>query len=88
MNFRPKGGNYKFNKVSIDSFIEMHIEANPGTDTKQLRKDLIHFRQLKTEGVKCTCGNDIWIIGSAISGTGCFTCITKETDCSDDYEIE
>lgn len=80
--------NFKFKIVSIDSFIEMQIKANSKTDAKQLRKDLIHFQQLKSEGTKCNCGNDIWTIGSAISGKGCFTCITMETDCSDDYEIE
>ena len=27
-------------------------------------------------GVKCACGNPIWVIGSALAGNACFTCIT------------
>jgi hypothetical protein len=88
MNGRPKSGNNIFHKVSIERFVEMHVKANPGADYNQLREDLIHFQQLKTEGMKCACGNAIWIIGSAFSGAGCFTCITNETDCSDDFEVE
>lgn len=88
MNFKPKLGNSKFKKISIDSFIEKHIKSNPGIDTKQLKKDLTIFQQLKRKGAKCNCGNDLWVIGSAFSGKGCFTCITMEMDCSGDYEIE
>lgn len=88
MSFEPKFGNYKFTKISIDSFIEKHTKGKLDNEAKQLKKDLIHFQELKKEGVKCNCGNDLWVIGSAISGKGCFRCITMETDCSDDYEIE
>ncbi|MGE4541145.1 MAG: hypothetical protein AB7D35_07780, partial [Bacteroidales bacterium] len=36
----------------------------------------------------CSCGNDIWVIGSASVGNSCFTCITGESYPTDDYEIE
>ena len=88
MNFNPKLENYKFKKLSIDSFIEKQNKSGKNIDTKQLKKDLTYFQQLKNQGIKCDCGNDLWVIGSAISGKGCFTCITMETDCSNDYEIE
>ena len=88
MTFKPKFGDYNFKTISIDCFIEKFSKVNNENDTIQLRKDLIYFRQLKKEGVKCDCGNDIWVIGSAISGKGCFKCITMETDCSGDFEIE
>ena len=39
-------------------------------------------------GIKCSCGNDIWVIGSAISGNACFTCITGESFPTDEYEID
>ena len=80
--------NYKFKLISIDSFIKKHSQNNPSIDTKQLRRDLTHFKQLRTKGIKCSCGNDLWVIGSAISGKGCYTCITMETDCSNDYDIK
>ncbi len=88
MTFRPKFANSNFKKISLDNFLKKYSKDNPGMDSKQLRKDLINFRQLKNDGVKCNCGNDLWIIGSAISGKGCFSCITMSADCSDDFEIE
>lgn len=80
--------NYHFTKIPVDNFIKDFKKKNPKEDFDQLRKDLLYFRQLKKNGVKCNCGNALWVIGSAISGKGCFTCTTGETDSSDDYEIE
>jgi hypothetical protein len=40
------------------------------------------------QGIKCTCGNDIWVIGSAIVGNSCFSCITGESAPDSDYEID
>ena len=40
------------------------------------------------DGIKCSCGNDIWVIGSASVGNSCFTCITGEGSPDDDYEID
>ena len=88
MNFKPNFSNHKFTKISVDSFIEIYKPNNPQADLKKLRNDILYFRQLKIEGVKCNCGNSLWVIGSAISGKGCFTCITGESDFSNDYEIE
>ena len=88
MTFKPQFSGYKFTKISVDAFIKEYKKNNPQEDLTKLRKDLFYFRQLKKEGSKCDCGNPLWVIGSAISGKGCFTCITGETDCSDDYEIE
>lgn len=88
MNFKPKFANHQFTKISVDSFIEKYKINNPKEDLMKLRNDILYFRQLKIEGVNCNCGNSIWVIGSAISGKGCFTCITGESDCSNDYEIE
>ncbi len=88
MTFKPKYANFKFTKISVDSFIEKHKTSNPNSDIVELKKDLLYFRQLKEDGEVCKCGDQIWIIGSAFSGKGCFTCITGDTDFSDDYEIE
>jgi len=88
MTFKPKYADFKFTKISIDSFIKEHKTSNPNSDIVELKKDLLYFRQLKEEGEKCKCENPIWALGSAISGKGCFTCITGDTDSSNDYEIE
>lgn len=88
MTFKPQFAGYKFTKISVDAFIEKYKTDNPQEDLTKLRKDIFYCRQLKKDGSKCDCGNPLWVIGSAISGKGCFTCITGETDFSDDYEIE
>lgn len=87
MIIKPKQGN-NFKHISLDAYIEKHIRLNSGTDSKALKKSLLYFRQLKTEGIKCQCGDELWVIGSAIAGKGCFRCITNESDKSDDYEIK
>ena len=87
MTFKPKFEGYKFTKISVDNFIEKYKMNNPKEDLTKLKKNILYFKQLKKDGVKCYCGNSLWVIGSAISGKGCFTCITGETDFSNDYDI-
>lgn len=87
MTFKPKFAGYAFVAISIDKFLEKYKRNNPKEDLKNLRTRLEHFKKLKQKGEECNCGNPIWIIDSAIAGKGCFTCITGESDCSDDYEI-
>jgi hypothetical protein len=88
MNFKPDFASIELNKISINNFIKKYKIDNPKEDVKKLKDDLIYFKQLRKEGATCNCGNSIWVIGSAISGKGCFTCITGESDCSNDYDIE
>ncbi len=40
-------------------------------DEIQRAPDLVSY-------IKCNCGNPIWVIGSAITGNACFSCITGE----------
>jgi hypothetical protein len=77
-----------FLKISLDKFVAKTIKSNPNMDAIELKKSLELFKKLKRQGELCDCGNPLWIIGSAISGKGCFKCITGETDSSNDYEIE
>jgi len=88
MIFNPTLGQFDFKKISVDKFIEDYKKINPQSDIKELKNDLLYFKDLKSKGEKCNCGNPIWIVGSAISGKGCFTCITGETNSSKDYEIQ
>ena len=87
MTFKPGFAGGRFQIVSVDSFIKGFRSKNPQWDIQRLREELLHFRELKRKGVTCECGNPLWVIGSAISGKACFTCITGETDPSEDYEI-
>lgn len=77
-----------FQKISIDEFVAKTIKSNPGLNENELKKGLLEFKKRKMQGELCDCGNHIWIIGSAIVGKACFTCITGESDCSEDFEIE
>lgn len=88
MNFNPNIGTNRFKKIALDDFIELYKQKNPDLNTAELKKDLTHFKTLKVKGEKCNCGSPIWAIGSAISGKGCFTCITGESFTDSDYEIE
>ena len=77
-----------FIAISITDFVKIHLRRNP-SDKEQVITDNLK-RALKDfkSGVKCECGNDIWVIGSAFTGNSCFTCITGESFPSDDYEID
>lgn len=77
-----------FIPISINSYIKMHLENNPGEIEKDLKDRINKALADYKRGFKCTCGNDIWVIGSASIGNGCFSCITGESYPKDDYEID
>lgn len=77
-----------FKKISIDNYIELHLKNNPTLDKADLERRLLSALEDHKNGVTCSCGNDIWVIGSALVGNSCFTCITGESSPTDDYEIE
>ena len=77
-----------FLSISISGYIKKHLKNNPGENEKDLRKRLNSALADYRKGVKCSCGNDIWVVGSASVGNSCFTCITGENFPTDDYEIE
>ena len=74
--------------ISIDNYIAKHLENNPSATKKHLRERLISAVEADKNGVKCSCGNDIWVIGSASVGNRCFTCITGEKRPDGNYEID
>lgn len=80
--------NMEFAPISIDKYIELHLKSNPSDNEKDLRKQLNTALAAYNKGVKCFCGNDIWVIGSAFAGNSCFTCITGESKPDNDYEID
>lgn len=77
-----------FQPISINDYIKKHLKNNPVENEKDLRKRLNSALADYKNGIKCACGNDIWVIGSASVGNSCFTCITGESFPTDDYEIE
>jgi hypothetical protein len=77
-----------FTSISIDNYLTMHLKSNPNENEKDLRQRLNVALANYQKGVKCSCGNEIWVVGSASVGNSCFTCITGEGSPSDDYEID
>ena len=77
-----------FIPISIDGYIKKHLKSNPSDNEKDVRENLSAALSEYNNGIKCQCGNDIWVIGAAFVGNSCFTCITGESEPSDDYEID
>lgn len=76
-----------FVPIELQQYVGVFLRSNPGEvaekATARLRSALDDYKA----GVRCHCGEPIWVIGSAEAGNGCFTCITGSTDPSGDYEI-
>ena len=76
-----------FTPIHLDSYVEQHLRANPGTNRAQLASQFEYAINACKRGVRCQCGAPIWIVGSAQAGLACFSCITGEATPDDDYEI-
>jgi hypothetical protein len=81
---------WPFNPISLVNFLESYRKNNPTEDAEAYRAALVEAVSAKKSGAVCAqCGSPIWAIGTATVGwDGCFTCITGEADCSEDYEID
>lgn len=77
-----------FRPISMDQYIELHLKSNPDTSRREINSGLKSTLRDFKAGVKCECGNPIWVIGSAVTGNACFTCITGEAQPDDEYEID
>jgi hypothetical protein len=76
-----------FLPISIDDYVQKHLAGNRGVDRSDLIERLNSALASARAGVRCECGERIWVIGSAEVGLSCFTCITGEAEPDDDYEI-
>lgn len=77
-----------FVAISLDKYVKMYLTNKPLENEDILRKKLQSALMDYKNGIKCRCGNDIWVIGSAFTGNACFTCITGESFPNDDFEID
>ncbi len=75
-------------KISIEKYIELYLRHNPSENKADLEKRLKNALTDHQNGIKCPCGNAIWVIGSASVGNSCFTCITGESFPIDNYEVD
>lgn len=88
-NINPsKINTMSFTPISIDGYIKVHLKNNPDEKEVNLRESLQVALADYKAGIKCFCGNDIWVVGSASVGNACYTCITGNSQPDDDYEIE
>ena len=77
-----------FSPIGADEYIDLYLKANPDTSRSEIEKGLQLALSDHKRGVKCQCGNPLWVVGSAVAGNGCFTCITGQAAPDDDYEID
>ena len=74
--------------ISLDKYVKLHMKKHPGENDKVLRVRVEAALDNYKAGVKCQCGKDIWIVGSASAPFACFTCITGNPHPRGDYEID
>ena len=77
-----------FTPISIEDYIKVHLKNNPDEKEAHLRERLQATLVDYKAGIKCSCGNDIWVVGSASVGNACYTCITGNSHSDDVYEID
>jgi hypothetical protein len=77
-----------FTPISMDDFIQKQVDAGGPMTREEMKAGLMAALGAFRSGVTCSCGNPIWVIGSALAGNACFTCITGETPTAEDYEID
>ena len=77
-----------FVPISMKRYIKLHLKNNRGAKREHVEAALKRALDARKKGVLCQCGNSIWVIGAAVAGYRCFTCITGEGEPDDDYEID
>jgi len=79
MNFTP---------ISKNNYLALHLKNNPSIIEAELRRNLETALTAYNNRIKCSCGEDIWVVGSASVGNSCYTCITGNNLPKDNYEID
>ena len=77
----------KFTAIALNDYVERHLRANPEVSREDITARLEFAMAAHRAGIRCSCGAEVWIVGSADAGLSCFTCITGEAHPSDDFEI-
>ncbi|GAA4835861.1 hypothetical protein [Algivirga pacifica] len=77
-----------FKSISIDAYITQQKQLHPTIDTLQLKKDVETALNDFHADKKCSCGNDIWVLGSVGKERTCFSCMLGTTPTTNDLEIE
>jgi len=76
-----------FTPIRLEDYVELHLRANPDAKRAEVITRLEYAIDAYRRDIRCQCGAQIWIVGSAEAGLACFTCITGEALPDNDYEI-
>lgn len=74
--------------IHPEEYLEMRLSSNPSMKEDELRQRLYQALADFRRGIKCSCGNNIWVLGSAEVGNRCFFCITGKSNPTTEYEID
>ncbi len=74
--------------IPKEQYVDLFLQSNPSRRRDEVVASLDRVIVAHRSGRRCGCGHEIWMIGSAEVGYGCFTCITGEAVPDSDYEIE
>ncbi|MBC2744930.1 MAG: hypothetical protein HGJ93_18375 [Desulfosarcina sp.] len=77
-----------FIPVRLNQFVEQYLRKNKDADGDTVRAAVEDALAAWRHGVRCACGNPLWVAGSAVAGYGCFTCITGSYDPLYEEEIK
>jgi len=77
-----------FTPICIENYVVRHARSNRDDEPEDVPKWLERVLRDHKAGVRCRCGNPLWVIGSAVAGNACFTCITGEARPYSDFEID
>jgi len=78
----------EFKPIRFESYVELFLKNNPDFGQAEIISLLTSALNSHKRGDRCDCGNPIWVIGSALAGNACFTCITGDSLPDDDYELD
>jgi hypothetical protein len=77
-----------FVPIKLEEYVKLYLKNNRGESAGEVTANLLDALRAHKSGTRCECGNPIWVVGSAVAGYACFTCITGEAYPDEDYEID
>lgn len=77
-----------FVPVRLHQFVFQYLRNNKDADGDTVRAAVEDALAAFRQGVRCACGNPLWVAGSAVAGYGCFSCITGSAEPDGDPEID
>src|SRR6266849_2628377 len=74
-----------FVPIQLRDYVRRYLRDNRGEAAEEVTARLQSALEAYKAGARCDCGAPIWVIGSAETGNGCFTCITGERQVVDGH---